>query len=91
MPVLPLVVHEDMMSTSDIFPFSNRVAVDNSMQRLSLLTQPSETLSQKGPVASDSIGRIFREGVTDALREQFPKLDYVTSCEIVDETVQSDK
>ena len=40
---------------------------------------------EKGPTQ----GRLFREGVTEALREQFPKLDYVTSCEIVDETVQS--
>lgn len=42
---------------------------------------------EKGPTQ----GRIFREGVTDALREQFPKLDFVTACEIVDETVQESK
>ena len=42
---------------------------------------------EKGPTQ----GRLSREGVTDALREEFPMLDYVTACEIVDETIQEDK
>lgn len=39
---------------------------------------------EKGPTQ----GRLFREGVTDKLREEFPNLDYVIACEVVDETVE---
>jgi peptidyl-prolyl cis-trans isomerase A (cyclophilin A) len=36
---------------------------------------------EKGPTQ----GRLGREGVTDGMREEFPKLDYVTACEVIDE------
>jgi cyclophilin family peptidyl-prolyl cis-trans isomerase len=36
-------------------------------------------------------GRVSREGVTDKLRANFPKMDYINACEVVDETVQEEK
>lgn len=35
-------------------------------------------------------GRLGKEGVTEEIREQWPNLDYITSCQLVDEREQSD-
>jgi cyclophilin family peptidyl-prolyl cis-trans isomerase len=42
---------------------------------------------EKGPTQ----GKISSEGITDEVRQRFPKLDYVTACEVVDEGVQEEE
>jgi peptidyl-prolyl cis-trans isomerase A (cyclophilin A) len=35
-------------------------------------------------------GRLMKEGVTEALRQEFPELDYITSCQLLDERIQEE-
>jgi hypothetical protein len=39
---------------------------------------------EKGPPQ----GRLMKEGVSDAVKEEWPDLDYIKSCQVVDERFQ---
>ena len=40
---------------------------------------------EKGPPQ----GRLMKEGASDSIRKEWPKLDYINSCAVVDEKVQN--